>query len=127
MLIMYSMVIPLLLIILAGSLDARVTDRGHHKSGNGTRRQDRNRHQQAQLHHGNQPLFFHQSRQDNDDRDKHVEFAKEDKERHSELTKGKSKFDFNGTFSSICILSTVNLDAEVRCFQAKPCTVHHFC
>lgn len=98
MLIMDSMVIPLLLLILAGSLDTRVLERGHHKSGNGTRRQDRNRHQQSQLQHGIQPLFYHQSRQEHDDRDKRVEFLKEDKERHSELTKGKSKFVSPETF-----------------------------
>lgn len=72
--IIYKTVVLLMLICLAGLLNAREGDRGQHKSSTALRRHERFRYQQQ---------FQHQNHQ--------IHQEKEDKEKHSEFVKGKSK------------------------------------
>lgn len=118
---MYNKVIPLLLIILAGSLNAREVERSQHKNHT-ARRQDRNRHQQQQFHHGIQSSMYQQSRPDI-----------EDGEKHSDFMKGKSKF-FGRMFSlfflyvnRICISLPNSLWFDIQYFMNNPLYVGEHC
>lgn len=116
---MYNKVIPLLLIILAGSLNARESERGQHKNHT-ARRQDRNRHQQQQFHHGIQSSIYQQSRPD-----------KEDREKHSDFMKGKSKFFGRNVFFVVCgsylYFAAYSLWFDIQYFKNNPLYLWEHC